>query len=100
MTAKDFAEEVYENHKDEYTKDSWYVPPSDAQYCLDILTRHFLGEDYYITDPVCTAQGNTIEVYDILVMYPIPKHISFKEKIKRLKRLLQQKRKSKKKKEL
>ena len=44
---------------------------------LDILTYKFLGDDYYIADPVSNYQGNSIVVKDIIDRYEIIEKASF-----------------------
>ncbi len=56
-------------------------PPSiKAQEALNILTNHFLGEDWYIVTPMHTEQVNVEAVYEILQKYPMWR--DKKEKIK------------------
>ncbi len=40
-------------------------PPMDAQVAINELTRHLLGSDYYVMNPVSAKQCNTQIVYDI-----------------------------------
>lgn len=40
-------------------------PPMDAQVAMNELTKHLLGDDYYIVNPVNSEQGNTEIVYEI-----------------------------------
>lgn len=42
-----------------------YPPCMDAQVALNELCDFFLGEDWYITEPICNVQANTIIVYEI-----------------------------------
>lgn len=44
-------------------------PPTDAQEGLDILIKHFLGDDWSTTI-TCNAQANTEAIYQILSRYP------------------------------
>jgi hypothetical protein len=41
-------------------------PPIEAQKALDILTKHFLGEDWYVSLSMGREQVNAEAVYDIL----------------------------------
>lgn len=43
--------------------------PLEAQEALDMLEKHFLGDDYYIVDPVNNMQGNAIIVDEIISRY-------------------------------
>ena len=45
------------------------LPKTSAQLALYVLADYFLGEDWYIVDPVGTEQGNTIIVDEILRIY-------------------------------
>ncbi len=41
------------------------IPSMKAQTALDELCTHFLGENWYVVDPLGTEQINTIIVYEI-----------------------------------
>lgn len=41
------------------------LTPMSGQEAFDAIADHLLGKDYYIVDPVCTAQGNAIIVDEI-----------------------------------
>ena len=43
-------------------------PPTDAQLGLNILIKHFLGDDWQST-MICNAQVNTEAIYEILLKY-------------------------------
>ncbi len=67
--AEKFRKMVLEN------SDKYYglcPPPMKAQDGLDILIKHFLGEDWYFVLPVSQEQINTEAVYEILQKYPRP----------------------------
>lgn len=51
-----------------------FPSPTDAQFGLDILIKHFLGDDWYSIS-TNTMQGNTEAIYDILKKYPKRKSI-------------------------
>ena len=44
-------------------------PPMDAQVAMHELTRHLLGDDFYIVNPVNSEQANTEIVYEIESIY-------------------------------
>jgi hypothetical protein len=44
-------------------------PPINAQEGLNILIEHFLGEDWFVTMPMCQEQVNTAAIYTILNKY-------------------------------
>jgi hypothetical protein len=46
-----------------------FCPPMNGQVAVNMLMDYLLGEDYYVSDPVCTEQVNTEAVYDILLKY-------------------------------
>lgn len=64
--------------------DDRMCPPSiKAQEALNILTKHFLGENWYIVSPMHTEQVNVEAVYEILQKYPMwrDKKEKLKEKL-------------------
>lgn len=68
MTAKEFAEITYRNNEQEW-KDSILPPPTQAQEGLDILIKHFLGDNWYCIS-TNNEQANTEAIYEILQKYP------------------------------
>ena len=52
-----------------WEKDNMFPPCLDAQLAIDFLCNYLLGEDYYIVNPLCTAQANCEIVHDILYKY-------------------------------
>lgn len=46
-----------------------FPPCVPAQTALTFLQRYLLGEDWYVTDPLCNAQVNPIIVEEILYKY-------------------------------
>ena len=46
-----------------------YPECTDAQLVVNCLCDLFLGEDWYVTDPLCTGQVNTIILDNILYKY-------------------------------
>ncbi len=56
-------------------------PITKAQDGLNVLIKHFLGDDWYVVAPLCTEQVNTEAIYEILGKYPSKK--DKKERIKR-----------------
>ncbi len=66
MESKKFMQTALDNNKNDL------CPPSiKAQEALNILTQHFLGEDWYIVSPIHTEQVNVEAVYEILQKYPM-----------------------------
>ena len=52
-----------------WEKDNIFPPCLDAQKAVDFLCDYLMGEDYYIVNPLCTAQANCEIVDDILYKY-------------------------------
>jgi hypothetical protein len=44
--------------------------PTNAQEGLNILMKHFLGNDWYVVDPIRNDQVNSVVIYEILKKYP------------------------------
>jgi len=60
-------EEFIENLKKEDDFDyGLCAPPIKADKGIDILIKHFLGDDWYVTMPVSTEQVYTEAIYAIL----------------------------------
>lgn len=52
-----------------WEKDNMFPPCLDAQKAVDFLCDYLMGEDYYIVNPLSTAQANSEIVHDILYKY-------------------------------
>ena len=52
-----------------WDKDNMFPPPLDPQEALIFFKEYLLGEDWYIVNPLSTAQANCELVYDILYKY-------------------------------
>lgn len=50
-------------------------PPIEAQEGLNILIKHFLGKDWYVTLPISQEQLNTEAIYEILSKHPKKKSL-------------------------
>lgn len=70
MRPEEFCKFAYEN--DEKGKDYYgiFPPPTNAQVGLNILIKHFLGEDWYTTLSMHNEQVNTEAIAEILYRYP------------------------------
>lgn len=78
MLKEEFEKLVYENSGKHY----WLcTPPTNAQVGLDILIKHFLGDDWYSVSNINNEQVNTEAIYEILSKYP-RKHERIKKWIK------------------
>lgn len=54
-----------------------FPPPTEAQEGLNILIKHFLGEDWYTANPISQEQVNTEAIYQILENHPKKKKCFF-----------------------
>lgn len=70
MTTKEFTNFLEKEIMTEEDKENIFAPPLEPQIALDILQRHFLGEDWYTVNPISAKQVNTEVVYEILRRYP------------------------------
>lgn len=70
MTTKEFEDFLEREIMTEEDKKNIFAPPLEPQIALDILQKHFLGEDWYTANPISTKQVNTEVVYEILRRYP------------------------------
>lgn len=50
-------------------KDNIFSPPMSDSTAVQFLKDYLLGDDWYVTDPLCSDQINTQIVYDILCKY-------------------------------
>ena len=55
-------------------------PSLNAQEGLNILMKHFLGENWYVVDPIHNDQVNAVLVYEILEKYPSGKFRRIRKK--------------------
>ena len=53
-----------------HTGDNIYPDGISAEEALDVLREFFLGEDWYVSDPLPSKQVNVYIVDDILSKYP------------------------------
>lgn len=70
MTTKEFEDFLEKEIMTKEDKKNIFAPPLEPQIALDILQKHFLGEDWYTANPISTKQVNTEVVYEILSRYP------------------------------
>lgn len=69
MTPKEFAKFAYKKANGEFDNDLM-PPPTSAKDGLEILIKHFLGDDWYYVLPVHATQIYTEAIYEILLKYP------------------------------
>ena len=65
-----------------WQKDNMFPPPLDAQIALNFLQQYLLGEDWYIINPLTTAQANCEVVHNILYKYSKQYKKEYKKKLK------------------
>ena len=63
MKPEEFLDIVYKKSNIDY---GLCPPPIKAEEGLDILIKHFLGKDWYVTMPLSTEQVYTEAIYQIL----------------------------------
>lgn len=63
MKAEEFANKQLEKSEVDY---GLCPPPTTTEEAFEVLTRHFLGENWYTTLPLSSDQANTEIVYAIL----------------------------------
>ena len=52
-----------------WQKDNMFPPPMEAQTAVNFLEKYLLGKDWYIVNPLTTAQANVEIVHEILYRY-------------------------------
>lgn len=72
MDSEEFKKTMLEKSNKEY---GLCPPPINAQDGLNILIEYFLGEDWFVTIPLCQEQVNTEAIYEILRKYPQKKSL-------------------------
>lgn len=77
MEAEEFKKRILSENKGDYEP---CPPPINAQKGLNILIKHFLGDDWYTTMPISTEQANAEAIYEILRDYPRKKTLKFRLK--------------------
>lgn len=65
-TLDDFNED---NKKKPYMERELCPPPTNPQLVVDCLCDLLLGEDFYVSMPLCTKQVNTVILDNILSKY-------------------------------
>lgn len=74
MKAEEFIKTIEEMDKNGSEYYGIFPPPTEAQFGLNILIKHFLGENWYCLS-TNNQQGNTEAIYDILKKYPKKRRI-------------------------
>lgn len=79
ITADDFFKQ--QCLKSNWPKDDLCPPPTDPQYCMNLIYQIIFGEDAYEVMPIKNSQVNTYTMYQMLKDYEW-KNKSFLEKVK------------------
>lgn len=70
MTTKEFSEILSKKAKEMGWEDIIFPPPTTDREASQILIHHFLGDDWYVVNPIGHEQINTEAVWEILSKYP------------------------------
>ena len=70
MTTKEFNELLIQKKIDMHDEDNIFPAPTSDAEGLNILIKHFLGDNWYIVDPLSHKQVNSVAIYEILEKYP------------------------------
>ena len=68
-----------------WDKNNMFPPPLEAQKAIDFLEQYLLGEDWYIVNPLTTAQANVEIVHEILYKYSRKYRKEVKKEMRRAK---------------
>lgn len=67
MEPKEFQDMIYKKANKDY---GICPPPMEAQFGLNILIDHFLGEEWHVAMPIGVEQVNTEAINEILKRFP------------------------------
>lgn len=68
-----------------WDKNNMLPPPLEAQKAVNFLEQYLLGEDWYIVNPLTTAQANVEIVHEILYKYSRKYRKEVKKEMRRTK---------------
>ena len=68
-----------------WDKNNMFPPPLEPQKAIDFLEQYLLGEDWYIVNPLTTAQANVEIVHEILYRYSRKYRKEVKKEMRRAK---------------
>ena len=70
MTVKEFSKIVEQKRIENGMEDDIFPPPTTDREAVMILRHHFLGDNWYVVNPISHEQVNTEAIWDILSRYP------------------------------
>ena len=70
MTPKEFDEILMKKKIEMGDEDNIFCPPTSDYEGLNILIKHFLGDNWYTVNPISHEQVNTEAIMEILCKYP------------------------------
>ena len=70
MTNKEFEEILNKKRIEMGWEDNIFPPPTTDREFVEIIRNHFLGENWYVVNPISHEQINTEAIWDILSKYP------------------------------
>lgn len=70
MTTKEFNDILVQKKIALHDEENIYPPPTSDFDGLQILISHFLGDEWYVVDPLSNGQVNSIAIMEILAKYP------------------------------
>lgn len=70
MTTTEFEEIIKKKEIELHNEDNIFPVPTSDYEAFTILRNHFLGEKWYVVNPISHEQCNTEAVYEILQKYP------------------------------
>lgn len=76
ITSKEFMEQRYKETN--WSRSDMCPPPTDAQYCMDLMFKIAFGEGVYEPMPISPAQINTETMQKILRLYEEARNSWFK----------------------
>lgn len=82
MTTNEFSEILTKKRKEMGWEENIFPPPTSDAEGLDILIKHFLGDKWYVINPISHEQVNTEAIWEILAKYPNGKQKREKRKKK------------------
>ena len=70
MTTEEFSKILDKKRQEMGWEENIFPPPTTDKEGLQILIHHFLGDKWYVINPISHEQINTEAIWDILSKYP------------------------------
>ena len=70
MTTEEFSKILSKKAKEMGWEDNIFPPPTTERDCGESIRNHFLGEKWYVVNPISHEQINSEAIWDILSKYP------------------------------